>query len=199
MADHIALFVIMHPASQPAQSTLLTHLRHGAREYYRKPSSQCSAWSYLSPLEPSKDNELILAGLEIYTSKNALREQLEDTTFFQPFEEMVKRQKLCAREGVMLTWYLVGGFLSRVMGRGEGGGRVVVTVNQLACFEGEREGVVQGLKEFSGWCRKCEPGVLTFAVFTRKKAEREALVYVRYRDEGCRRRLEEMPEWLHFW
>jgi hypothetical protein len=36
-------------------------------------------------------------------------------------------------------------------------------------------------------------------VFTRKKAEKEVLVYVRYRDEGSRRRIEGRPEWMNIW
>jgi hypothetical protein len=59
--------------------------------------------------------------------------------------------------------------------------------------------VVKGLDEFAGWSRGCDLGILTLAVFTRKKAEREVLVYVRYRDETTMRRVEDRPEFQNFW
>jgi quinol monooxygenase YgiN len=203
MDNHIALFVSMHPSSFPKQTTLLDHLRQGARDYYRRPSSYCVAWSYLTPHQSSisheNDNEPIIAGLEIYTSKSALQEQLEDETFFQPFERMVIEEKMYAREGTMEAWYLTAGFITRCQGRQEGGGRVIVNVRKLTCVGGEKDAVVKGSDEFAGWSRGSDSGVLTFAVFTRKKAEREVLVYVRYRDETTMRRVEEGPEYQNFW
>lgn len=205
MDNHIALFVTMHPASKPAQSTLLTNLRHGARSYYRLPSSRCTAWSYLTPLHSrpkEEDAELLIAGLEIYTSKSALQDQLNDTTFFQPFEELVAEEKLCRKEGSMLAWYLAAGFLTRSSQRElkGGGGVVIVEVRRLSCVgRVERDDVVRGLSEFAGWCRGSDAGALTFAMFTRKKDEREVLVYVRYSDEVSMGRLTERPEWVNFW
>jgi quinol monooxygenase YgiN len=202
MDNHIALFVIMHPSSFPKQTTLLDHLRQGARDYYRRPSSLCLAWSYLTPLltnTRNDANEPIIAGLEIYTSKSALQEQLEDETFFQPFERMVVEEKMYAREGKMEAWYLTAGFVTRCQGREEGGGMVVASVRKLTCMEGEKDAVVKGLDEFAGWSRGSDSGILTFAVFTRKKAEREVLVYVRYGDEATMRRVEVRPEFQNFW
>ena len=203
MDNHIALFVTMYPASASAQSTLLTNLRKGARGYYRLPSSRCTAWSYLTPLRPEDqdDENLILGGLEIYTSKSALQDQLNDTTFFQPFEKLVVEEKLYRKKGRMVAWYLAGGFVTRLLG-GEmkGGDGVVVEVHQLSCVgRGERDGLVKGLGEFSGWCRGSDVGVLTFAVFTRKKIERDVLVYVRFGDEASMKRVRDRPEWLNFW
>ena len=203
MDDHIALFITMHPASAPKQSTLLTSLRQGARTYYRQPSSHCTAWSYLTPLFPTKPdehNELIVAGLEMYTSKSALQDQLNDPTFFQPFEKLVSDQQLCYKKETMLAWYLAAGFLTRSQERVAGGGGVVARVQQMTCAgSGERGAVVEGLGEFAGWSRGSDAGILTFALFTRKKAEREVLVYVRYRDEGAMRRIEGRPEYQNIW
>lgn len=203
MDNHIALFVTMHPSSFPKQTTLLDHLRQGARNYYRRPSSHCVAWSYLTPLQSDNnrndDSDPLIAGLEIYTSKSALQQQLEDTTFFQPFERMVVEEKMYAREGTMEAWYLTAGFVARCQGREEGGGRVVVSVRKLTCVDGEKDAVVKRLDEFAGWSRGSDSGILTSAVFTRKKAEREVLVYVRYWDEATMRRVEDRPEFQNFW
>ena len=199
MDNHIALFVMMYPSSPSKQATLLDHLRQGARDYYRRPSSHCVAWSYLTPHNNNNSSEPVIAGLEIYTSKSALQEQLEDTTFFQPFERMVVEQKMYAREVTMEAWYLAAGFVTRRQGTEEGGGRVVVNVRKLTCVNGEKEAVLRGLDEFAGWSRGSDAGVLSFAAFTRKKAEREMLVYVRYRDETTMRRVEDRPESQNFW
>lgn len=202
MDDHIALFVTMHPASASKQSILLTNLRHGARGYYRLPSSRCIAWSYLTPLAASgpEDEDLVIAGLEIYTTKSALQEQLNDTTFFQPFEKLVVDEQLYAKEGTMLAWYLSAGFVARSQEMAAGGGGAVVRVHQMTCAgSGEKEAVVKGLGEFAGWSRGSDAALLTFAVFTRKKAAKEVLVYVRYRDEGAMRRIEDRPEHQNIW
>jgi quinol monooxygenase YgiN len=136
----------------------------------------------------------------MYTSKAALQDQLNDTTFFQPFEKIVKDQQLCDKKETMVAWYLAAGFLTRSQEVSVGGGRVVVRVYQMTCAgSGEKDAVVKGLGEFAGWSRESDSGVLTFAVFTRKKAEREVLVYVRYRDEGAMRRIEERPERQNIW
>jgi quinol monooxygenase YgiN len=202
MDDHIALFVTMHPASLAKQSTLLDNLREGARGYYRLPSSRCIAWSYLIPeaSDSSESNDLIIAGLEIYTNKIALQEQLNNTTFFQPFEKLVMDEQLYAKEGTMLAWYLAAGFVTRSQERVDGGGGVVVRVHWTTCAgSGEREAVVKGLGEFAGWSRGSDSGILTFAIFTRKKSAREVLVYMRYRDGVTMRRIEERPEYQNIW
>jgi quinol monooxygenase YgiN len=202
MDDHIALFVTMHPASASKQSTLLTNLRQGARDYYRLPSSCCTAWSYLTPLasENPEHSDLTIAGLEIYTNKTALQEQLNDTTFFQPFEKLAVDEQLYAKEGTMLAWYLAAGFATRSQQKTAGGGGVVVRVHQITCAgSGEKEAVVKGLGEFAGWSRGNDSGLLTFALFTRKKSVREVLIYVRYRDEVTMRRIEERPEYQNIW
>jgi len=141
-----------------------------------------------------------MAGLEIYTSKSALQEQLEDTTYFQPFERMVVEEEMYAREGTMEAWYLTAGFVTRCQDREEGGGGVIVRVRKLtACGSGEKEAMVKGLGNFAAWSCGSDAGALSFAVFTRKKAEREVLVYVRYQDETAMRRVEDRPESQNFW
>lgn len=202
MDDHIALFITMHPASASKQATLLSSLQHGARGFYRLPSTRCIAWSYYTPLAPTKPgkDDLIVAGLEMYTSKAALQDQLNDTTFFQPFEKIVKDQQLCDKKETMVAWYLAAGFLTRSQEVSVGGGSVVVRVHHMTCAgSGEKHAAVKGLGEFAGWSRGSDSGVLTFAIFTRKKALREVLVYVRYRDEGAMRRIEERPEHQKIW
>lgn len=100
----------------------------------------------------------------------------------------------------MVAWYLAAGFVSRSEAKEDGENGVVVKVHQMTCAgRGERDAVVKGLGEFAGWSRGSDDGVLSFALFTRKKAEREVLVYVRYRDERCRRRVEERPEGQNIW
>lgn len=202
MEDHIALFITMHPASAPKQSTLLASLQQGARGFYLLPSTRCIAWSYFTPLAPASTahNDLIVAGMEIYTSKAALQDQLNDTTFFQPFEKLVRDEKLCENKETMVAWYLAAGFFARSRERATGGDGVVVRVHQMVCAgDGEKEAVVKGLGEFAGWSRGSDSGVLTFALFTRKKAAREILVYVRYRDEEAMRRIEGRPEYQNIW
>ena len=204
MDNHIALFVTMHPASLPKQSTLLNNLQRGAREYYRLPSSRCIAWSYLTPRATgsSENNDLIIAGLEIYTNKIALQEQLNDKTFFQPFERLVVDEQLYAKEGTMLAWYLAAGFVTRIHERvnGGGGSGIVVRVHQMTCAgSGEQKAVVKGLGEFANWSRESDSGILTFAIFTRKKSAREVLIYMRYRDEVAMQRIEERPEYQKIW
>lgn len=202
MDDHIALFITMHPASTPKQSTLLASLRHGARGFYLLPSTRCIAWSYFTPLPSASSayNGLIVGGMEIYTSKAALQDQLNDTTFFQPFEKLVADQQLCDKKETMVAWYLAAGFLARSQERAVSDGGVLMKVHQMTCAgSGEKEAVVKGLGEFAGWSRGSDSGVFTFAIFTRKKAAREVLVYVRYRDEAAMRRIEGRPEYQNIW
>jgi len=100
----------------------------------------------------------------------------------------------------MVAWYLAAGFLARSQERMVGDGGVFVKIHEMTCAGvDEKEAVVKGLGEFAGWSRGSDSGVLTFAVFTRKKAEREVLVYVRYRDEGAMRRVEGRPEYQNIW
>ncbi|GAB7330813.1 hypothetical protein MBLNU13_g02354t1 [Cladosporium sp. NU13] len=192
----------MHPASAPKQSTLLSSLRQGARGFYLLTSTRCIAWSYFTPLPSASivHDDLIVAGMEIYTSKAALQDQLNDTTFFQPFEKLVKDEQLCDKKETMVAWYLAAGFLARSLERAVGGDGVIVRIHQMTCAgSGEKEAVVKGLGEFAGWSRGSDSGLRTFALFTRKKAPREVLVYVRYRDEETMRRIEGRPEYQNIW
>ena len=91
------------------------------------------------------------------------------------------------------------GFAARQSEREEGGNGVIVRVWKLTCGSGEKEAMVKALGEFADWSRGSDPGILSFTVFTRKKAEREVLVYVRYRDKRSLRRIEDRPEYLNFW
>jgi quinol monooxygenase YgiN len=100
----------------------------------------------------------------------------------------------------MVAWYLAAGFLARSHERAVGDGEVFVRVHQMVCAgSDEAEAVVKGLGDFAGWSRGADSGVLTFAIFTRKKAAREVLVYVRYRDERAMRRIEGRPEYQNIW
>jgi quinol monooxygenase YgiN len=138
--------------------------------------------------------------MEIYTSKAALQDQLNDTTFFQPFEKLVRDEQLCDKKETMVAWYLAAGFLARSRERAIGGEGVVVRVHQMTCAgSSEREAVIKGLGEFAGWNRASDSGLLTFALFTRKKAAKEVLICVRYRDDEAMRRIEGRPEYQNIW
>ena len=49
-------------------------------------------------------------------------------------------------------------------------------------------------REFSNWVHSCEPGVLTYAIFTRPKAKDEVMIYVRYADGKAMEAHDEAPE-----
>ncbi|KAK0922605.1 hypothetical protein LTR91_004380 [Friedmanniomyces endolithicus] len=181
MADGIALLCMLHPSSPSAQDRCLSLLRHIAREYYRKPSAKCTAWSYFLPFKPSKDQEPIIGGLEVYTAKSALQSQVEDPEFFQRYHRIVREEALYAKPEELVAWYLTAGFVARngnAGSRGKEGEGVVISVTKMTCTD--RAKVLAALEEFAPWVQAEEPGVLTYAIFTRPKAREEVMLLVRY-------------------
>ncbi|RMY27922.1 hypothetical protein D0866_09798 [Hortaea werneckii] len=84
-------------------------LRISAREYYRALRANCTAWSYLTPLQPKKANSVsnppAICGLEIYTTKAALQSQVDDPVYFQRYHEIVKQENLYAKPEELVAWY----------------------------------------------------------------------------------------------
>lgn len=170
-------------------------LRKSAREYYRQPKANCTAWSYFVPAKAGR--EPVLTGLEVYTTKKALQEQLNDPKYFQPYHETVKREELYSKPEDLEAWFLKSGFIARSSSRQEGGGKTLVSVTRLvsagkACEE--EKTILTALSDFAGWVRASEPGVPTYAVFTRPKATNEVLLVVRYANGKALKSHDQAPE-----
>ncbi|KAK5732942.1 hypothetical protein LTR17_010075 [Elasticomyces elasticus] len=189
MADGIALLCMLYPGSAPKQERCLDILQSNAREYYRQPSAKCTTWSYFQPLKPSK--QPVIGGLEIYTSKAALQAQLNDTVYFQPYHETVRRESLYSKPEELVAWYQTAGFVARGKGSKEGEG-VLISITKMECKD--RQEVVDVLQGFVTWVEENEPGVLTYAIFTRPKAVNEVLLFVRYADSKALKSHAEAPE-----
>ncbi|OQO12682.1 hypothetical protein B0A48_02145 [Cryoendolithus antarcticus] len=197
MPDHIALLCTLHPASQEKRERILDLLRRLAREYYIKPSAKCIAWSYFTPAAKltADATSFPLMGMEVYTDKSALQAQVDDTEHFQPYHALVKREGLYAKPEELQSWYLDCGFVARGEGQTKGGKGGLVSVSRLVCKDvAGAAKVLHGLREFSKWVESEEPGVLSYGVFTRPKAQSEVLVWVRYVSGKAIRRHDEAPE-----
>jgi len=182
MSDNIALFCTLRPESQAKQERCLDLLRHSAREYYRSPQAKCTTWSYFTPFPPPKSGSTkppIIGGLEIYTSKSALQSQINDPVYFQSYHDTVKRESLYSKPEELVGWYLTAGFIARGTNAEPFGG-VLISVTRMVCKN--RADVLDFMKPFGQWVRTNEPGVLTYAIFTRPKAPKEILLFVRYED-----------------
>ncbi|KYG45895.1 hypothetical protein M433DRAFT_154027 [Acidomyces richmondensis BFW] len=182
MPDQIALLCLLQPASLAKQERCLDLLRRAARLYYRGPESQCTAWTYFLPYPSPKTqgDELIIGGLEIYTSKTALQAQLEDPVFFQPYHDTVKREGLYRHPEELVAWYYAAGFVAR----GEHSERslsALISVSRMICSD--KTQVLDLLGRFSVWVKDNEPDVLTYVAFQRPKAPKDVLLFVRYRDD----------------
>jgi len=171
-------------------------LRCSAREYYRLPEANCTAWSYFTPAQAPKANaEHPLVGMEIYTTKASLQAQLNDPKYFQAYHETVKREKLYSRPEDLEAWFFRSGFVARNSNRQEGGGRVLISVSRLVCTtKAGGEAVLTALTDFADWVRASEPGVPTYAVFTRPKAPNEVLLWARYADSRALKSHDQAPE-----
>lgn len=171
----------------------LSLLRQAAREYYPLPSSHCTTWSYFTPLR-SKGAPLI-AGMEIYTQKSALQRQVDDPVYFQSYHHTVQAENLYEKPEELQACYLAAGFVTRegkAQGRGKVGEGVVVSITRME--SGKVDEVLATLREFAKWVEVEEPGVLTYAAFTRSKVRREVILFVRYEDQGWLKRHGEAPE-----
>lgn len=189
------LLHLVRPSYLQTSIQILALLRAGARDYYRRPTSKCTTWSYFTPLltSPKSDSNLLLiGGLEIYTHKSALQDQANDKAFFQAYHETARRESLYAKNEDLVAYRHAAGFLARdelAQPFGEG---TIVSVTRLECRD--RDAVVKALEGFVGFVREREPGVLTYAVFSRKKAPREVVLVVRYRNKEALRQHAEARE-----
>nr|OQO24185.1 hypothetical protein B0A51_07823 [Rachicladosporium sp. CCFEE 5018] len=171
MPDHIALLCTLHPASQEKRE-----------RYYTKPSAKCIAWSYFTPAAKLTldATSFPLVGMEVYTDKAALQAQVDDTEHFQPYHATVKREELYAKPEELQSWCLDCGFIGRGLGQTKSGKGTLVSVSRLVCKDvAGAWKVLDGLREFSKWVEREEPGVLSYGVFTRPKAPTEVLLWVR--------------------
>jgi hypothetical protein len=86
---------------------------------------------------------LIIAGIEIYSSKQGLEIQRKEK-WFTEYESKVKREELYARDEELSVWYPRGGFTGR---EGRGGERGFVLLARFECKNVEgREKVVGVLR-----------------------------------------------------
>ncbi|KAK5136233.1 hypothetical protein LTR08_003840 [Meristemomyces frigidus] len=192
--DGIALFCMLHPESPAKQQRCLDLLRHNARGYYHKPEAKCTTWSYFTPFPPPKAGStkpLVIGGLEIYTSKAALQSQVNDPIYFQSYHDTVKRESLYSAPEELVAWYLADGFIARET-HAEPFGSAVISVTKMVCKD-QRE-VLDFMTPFAQWVRANEPGVLTYAIFTRPKAANELLLFVRYEDTTALKGHDKAPE-----
>ncbi|KJX98524.1 hypothetical protein TI39_contig407g00002 [Zymoseptoria brevis] len=193
MSKEIALLCTLHPSSPEKQERILSLMRAGAREYYTKPSSLCTTWSYFLPFSPRKATAItapVIAGIEIYTDKSALEAQVKDQEFFQAYQKTVEKEGLYSKEEQLVAWYRTDGFVAREKHARPFGNCLV----SLTKFVGNRERVLEVLRDFVTFVRDEEPDVLTYAIFTRPKAEKEVMLFVRYKDMKALRTHSKCPE-----
>ncbi|RMX71162.1 hypothetical protein D0869_15914 [Hortaea werneckii] len=193
----IALFCTLHPASSEKAERCINLLRTSAREYYRTPRANCTAWSYFTPLQPKKANSVAnppaICGLEIYTTKAALQSQVDDPVYFQRYHEIVKQENLYAKPEELVAWYPARGFLARDSSAdGEEDG-VLVSVTRMTAKR-SFDDLMGILRPFVDWVTDTEPHVLTYAIFNRPKAPTELLLVVRYKDRKALKGHLEAPE-----
>ncbi|KAI7238430.1 hypothetical protein KC330_g2543 [Hortaea werneckii] len=191
--DGIALFCTLHPASSEKAERCINLLRTSAREYYRTPRANCTAWSYFTPLQPKKANSVAnspaICGLEIYTTKAALQSQVDDPVYFQRYHEIVKQENLYAKPEELVAWYPAGGFLAR----DSSADGVLVSVTRMTAKR-SFDDLMAILRSFVDWVTETEADVLTYAIFSRPKAPRELLLVVRYKDRKALKGHLEAPE-----
>ena len=116
-------------------SQCLDLLRRSAREYYRLPQANCTTWSYSTLWPPTESGSFDICGLEIYTTKRAFTDQLNDPVYFQPYRAAVEREALYAKPAEHIAWYLSAGFVARDVNAEQFGGNVVVKTSQLQCLD----------------------------------------------------------------
>ncbi|KAK5171807.1 uncharacterized protein LTR77_003443 [Saxophila tyrrhenica] len=166
-------------------------LRRSAREYYRSPAANCSTWSYSKSSKLADENDFSICGLEIYTTKQAFSDQLNDPKYFQPYRQAVEDEKLYGKPAEHTAWYPAAGFVARDVDATTSG-PALVSLSQLMCKD--RDAIVNLLSDFAGWVKENEPGVLTYAVFTRPKAPKEVMLFARYIDREAMDDHGEAPE-----
>ncbi|CZT16802.1 uncharacterized protein RCC_02636 [Ramularia collo-cygni] len=191
MDDGIALLCSLFPASEDKQKRVLDLLANGARNYYQQPKAKCTTWSYYTPFPPIS-GQLVIGGLEIYTSKAGLADQVNDKEFFQSFHETVKQEGLYSKNEELLAYYFAAGFIARKDHAMPFGGGTLISQTRFICKD--KAAVLHALEDFIRFVRDEEPFVLTYAAFERKKNPKELLLFVRYRDTDGLRRHSRAPE-----
>ncbi|KAI6831635.1 hypothetical protein KC327_g6700 [Hortaea werneckii] len=195
--DGIALFCTLHPASSEKAERCLNVLRTSAREYYRTPRANCTAWSYFTPLQSKKPKSInshpIICGLEIYTTKAALQSQVDDPVYFQRYHEIVRQENLYAKPEELVAWYPAGGSLARdssACGNEDG---MLVSVTRMTARK-SFDDLMRILRPFVDSVTETEPEVLTYAIFRRPKAPKELLLIVRYQNRKALKGHLEAPQ-----
>lgn len=128
----------------------------------------------------------MIGGLEIYTSKTGISEQVNDKEFFQSYHDTVKKEGLYSKDEELVAYYLAAGFIARKDHALPFGGGTLISQTKFVCKD--KAAVLEVLEGFIKFVREEEPFVLTYAAFERKKAPDELFLFVRYRDkEGMKR------------
>ncbi|KXT14672.1 hypothetical protein AC579_6402 [Pseudocercospora musae] len=179
-SNGVALLCKLYPKSARKSERVLELLGRGAREYYRKPEAHCSTWCYFTPSSPKTNDDLVIAGLEVYDRRSALQAQVDDPEYFQAYHQAVKAEDLYAKGEELVAWYQTSGFLAREQHSIPFGG-CLVFLTKLICKD--RDEVLKLLDDFVPFVRAQEPEILTYALFTRPKAPKEVLLFGRCIDE----------------
>lgn len=122
-----ALISFLHPWSE-SKSERLQALLPSARDYYLSSESQCSTWTFFTPStrpkapfhqlsaapasKSSAGRPLLIGGVEIYESRQALERQL-DKPWFKAFQDATKQESLYSLDEEIGAWTPVGGFVAR--------------------------------------------------------------------------------------
>lgn len=133
----------------------------------------------------------MIGGLEIYTSKAALSDQVNDQEFFQSYHETVKKEGLYSKDEELIACYLAAGFIARKDHALPFGG-TLISQTKFICKD--KAAVLKLLEQFVPFVRDQEPFVLTYAAFERKKNPKELLLFVRYRDKAGMKSHSNAPE-----
>lgn len=79
-----------------------------------------------------KSSDLTICGLEIYTTKQAFSDQLNDPVYFQPFRNAVKHESLYSEPAEHTAWYHTVGFIARET-NATPFGNVLVSTTRFLC------------------------------------------------------------------
>ena len=147
--NKIALLCTIHASSTTSRDKILTSLKSASTDYYRNAKSQCTTWTYFQPsTRPKAPSQLIakdkkdvvIGGLEIYTDKQALSSQQQES-WFKEHERRAKSENWYEKDEELVVWYPTAGFVSRDDSTQAGQGKIVMLA-VFTCKEGKRNAVV---------------------------------------------------------
>lgn len=147
--NKIALLCTIHPSSTTTRDKVLTSLKSASTEYYRDEKAKCTTWSYFRPstrpkapsqLIPKDKKDLVVGGLEIYTDKQALSSQQQES-WFKEHSQRARSENWYEKDEELVVWYPTAGFVSRDDTTQAGEGKVVMLA-VFTCKEGKRDAVV---------------------------------------------------------